>query len=64
MATITTIHGDMDESRLEKRVPEPVETDTETTSVVEYWLRGELVHRSVHIAFKQGLEGLSVTPSL
>lgn len=56
MALITTIYGDMDESLLEKREPDPVDNENETTRAVEYWLDGELVHRSVHIHLKRGLE--------
>ena len=57
---ITTTKGDMDESLLEKRVGS-VENDTETTSWVEYWLDGELVHRSVNMVLKRGVfaDGIS-----
>lgn len=49
--TVTTIHGDMDPSLLEKR--EGVfENDHERTTFVEYW---QLVHRSVHVTLKEGL---------
>jgi hypothetical protein len=41
----------MDESLLEKREGQS-DTDTETTEWVEYWLEGELVHRSVHVKLK------------
>ena len=51
---ITTTKGDMDESLLEKRVGS-VDNDTETTSWVEYWLDGELVHRSVNMVLKRGV---------
>ena len=51
---ITTTKGDMDEALLEKRVGS-VENDTETTSWVEYWLDGELVHRSVSMVLKRGV---------
>lgn len=51
---ITTTKGDMDESLLEKRVGS-VENDTETTTWVEYWLDGELVHRSVNMVLKRGV---------
>lgn len=55
MAEITTIHGLMDESLLEKKqyIEEAVEHDGQIT---EYWLNGELVHRSVHLFMKKGLE--------
>ena len=48
---ITTTHGDMDESLLEKREG-VVDDDREHTTWVEYWLAGELVHRSVHVTLK------------
>lgn len=51
---IVTIHGDMDESLLEKRVGTE-ETDTEVLTWTEYWYNNELVHRSVHMQLKQGL---------
>lgn len=51
---ITTTKGDMDESLLEKRVGS-VDNDTETTTWVEYWLDGELVHRSVNMVLKRGV---------
>ena len=51
---ITTTKGDMDEALLEKRVGS-IENDTETTSWVEYWLDGELVHRSVNMVLKRGV---------
>lgn len=59
---VTTTKGDMDDSLLEKREGS-VENDTETTSWVEYWLDGELVHRSVHMALKTSVfaDGISQT---
>ena len=48
---VTTIHGDMDDSLLDRRVYR-VETEDEATDVVEYWLDGEIVHRSVHVTLK------------
>lgn len=48
---ITTIYGDMDESKLLKQ--EGVhEDERERTSWVEYY---QLVHRSAHVTLKQGL---------
>jgi hypothetical protein len=57
---VTTTKGEMDDSLLEKREGS-VENDTETTSWVEYWLAGEMVHRSVHMALKRGVfaDGIS-----
>jgi cation transport regulator ChaC len=52
MGLITTTKGDMDESLLEKRVGN-VDNDHEYTTWVEYWLDGELVHRSVHVQLKK-----------
>ena len=45
---IDTIYGKMDEDKLEKRVVPQQGTD-EVTDIVatEYWLDGELVHRSL-----------------
>ena len=52
--------GEMDESLLEKREGS-LDNDTETTSWVEYWLDGEMVHRSVHMALKRSVfaDGIS-----
>jgi len=57
---ITTTKGEMDESLLEKREGS-LDNDTETTSWVEYWLNGEMVHRSVHMALKRSVfaDGIS-----
>jgi hypothetical protein len=57
---VTTTKGEMDDSLLEKREGS-IDTDTETTSWIEYWLEGELVHRSVHMALKRGVfaDGIS-----
>ena len=52
MALVTTTKGDMDDSLLEKREG-TVDNDNELTSWVEYWLDGELVHRSAHVTLKQ-----------
>jgi hypothetical protein len=57
---VNTTKGEMDDSLLEKREGS-VENDTETTSWVEYWLDGEMVHRSVNMALKRGVfaDGIS-----
>jgi hypothetical protein len=57
---VNTTKGEMDDSLLEKREGS-IENDTETTSWVEYWLDGEMVHRSVHMALKRGVfaDGIS-----
>jgi len=48
----------MDESLLEKREGS-VDNDNEYTTWVEYWLEGELVHRSAHVQLKKAV-GLKV----
>ena len=52
MPLITTTKGKMDEALLEKKEGF-VENDNEYTTWVEYWLDGEIVHRSVHVTLKQ-----------
>ena len=52
MATVFTTKGNMDESLLEKREG-TVDNDNELTTWVEYWLEGELVHRSAHVTLKK-----------
>ena len=52
MALIMTTKGEMDDSLLEKRVGEE-DNEHENIKWVEYWLDGELVHRSVDIVLKQ-----------
>jgi hypothetical protein len=52
MALITTTKGDMDESLLVKQEG-TVDNDNELTTWVEYWLDGELVHRSAHVTLKK-----------
>ena len=54
MALVTTTKGEMDESLLEKREGS-VDNDIEYTTWVEYWLGGELVHRSAHVALKKNV---------
>ena len=49
---VNTTKGEMDASLLEKREGS-IDTDNETTNWVEYWLEGELVHRSVHMTLKR-----------
>jgi len=53
----------MDVSLLEKREG-TTDTDNETTNWVEYWLEGELVHRSVHMTLKRNVTGEAVAQSL
>jgi len=51
MALVTTTKGEMDETILEKKEGF-VDNDVEYTTWVEYWLDGELVHRSAHVRLK------------
>ena len=60
---VTTTKGEMDVSLLEKREG-TTDNDNETTSWVEYWLEGELVHRSVDMTLKRNVTGEAVTQSL
>ena len=57
---VNTTKGEMDDSLLEKREGS-LDNDTETTSWIEYWLDGEMVHRSVHMALKRSVfaDGIS-----
>jgi len=48
----TTTKGELDVSLLEKREG-TVDNDNEHTTWVEYWLDGELVHRSAHVNLKK-----------
>ena len=49
---VTTTKGDMDDSLLEKQEG-TVDNENELTTWVEYWLDGELVHRSAHVTLKK-----------
>lgn len=60
---ITTTKGDMDDSLLEKRTGE-VDNDVEFTTWTEYWLAGELVHRSAHITLKQAVSAFGEAAAL
>jgi hypothetical protein len=51
MALVTTTKGEMDDSLLERR-DGSLDNDIEYTTWTEYWLDGELVHRSVHVNLK------------
>ena len=52
MALVTTTKGEMDDSLLVKQEGS-LDNDNETTTWVEYWLDGELVHRSAHVQLKK-----------
>jgi len=60
---VNTTKGEMDVSLLEKREGS-IDTDNEMTNWVEYWLEGELVHRSVHMTLKRNVTGEAVAQSL
>jgi len=60
---VNTTKGEMDDSLLEKREG-TIDTDNETTSWVEYWQMGELVHRSVHMTLKRNVTGEVVAQSI
>jgi len=49
---VTTTKGNMDDSLLEHRTGE-IDNENELTVWDEYWLDGELVHRSAHVTLKQ-----------
>jgi hypothetical protein len=48
---VNTTKGEMDTLLLEKREGS-VDNDIEYTTWTEYWLDGELVHRSAHVTLK------------
>jgi len=60
---VNTTKGEMDVSLLEKREGS-IDTDNETTNWVEYWLEGELVHRSVDMTLKRNVTGEAFAQSL
>jgi len=49
---VTTTKGEMDDSLLEKKEG-TIDNENELTTWVEYWLEGELVHRSAHVTLKK-----------
>lgn len=57
---ITTTYGEMEESLLEKKTGE-IDNEDEHTTWVEYYLKDELVHRSVHVTLKKNvtIEGVA-----
>ena len=62
MALITTTKGPMEEDLLWKRVG-TVEDDNEKTNWVEYWLDGELIHRSAHVELKHNVVAEAIAAS-
>ena len=63
MEYVTTTKGPMAKALLEKRTGE-VDNENEHTTWVEYWHEGELVHRSVDIRLKKGLDTLMEAANL
>jgi hypothetical protein len=59
---VNTTKGEMDDSLLEKREGS-LDNDNESTTWVEYWLDGELVHRSVHVALKKNVSSVAEAAS-
>ena len=59
---ITTTKGLMDEALLDKREG-TIDNDNETTTWIEYWLGGELVHRSAHVQLKRAVVAFGETAS-
>lgn len=55
---VTTTQGEMDDSLLKKKEGS-VDNDNENTTWVEYYLDGELVHRSAHVSLKRPLVSIS-----
>ena len=55
---VTTTQGEMDDSLLNKKEGS-VDNDNENTTWVEYYLNGELVHRSAHVSLKRPLVSIS-----
>ena len=55
---VTTTQGEMDDSLLNKKEGS-VDNDNENTTWVEYYLDGELVHRSAHVSLKKPLVSIS-----
>ena len=52
----------MDEALLDKREG-TIDNDNETTTWIEYWLGGELVHRSAHVQLKRAVVSFGETAS-
>ena len=54
MTMINTTKGQMDENLLEKKQGSE-ENENEVINWIEYWLDGELVHRSVNMHLKKNV---------
>lgn len=48
---VSTTKGSIDDSLLELKAGN-IDNDIECTDWTEYWLSGEMVHRSVHVRLK------------
>lgn len=60
---IQTTKGPMEEHLLEKKTG-TIDSENETINWIEYWLDGELVHRSVDMVLKKyTVSGLPVAAS-
>lgn len=60
---VQTTKGPMDENKLEKKTG-TIDNEAETINWVEYWLDGELVHRSVDMILKKyDVSGVPVAAS-
>ena len=51
---VTTTRGLVDDAEM-RRVETEFDDDNEHTTAVEFWIGDELVHRSVHVRLKKGL---------
>lgn len=54
---------EMDDSLLDKKTGE-VNNETEYTTWTEYYLNGELVHRSAHVRLKQNVAAEGIAAEL
>lgn len=63
MVMITTTKGLMDKKLLEKKA-EIHDDEEKTLQWIEYWFKDELVHRSVHIKLKRGVEMFPIAASV
>lgn len=62
MTMVNTTKGPMDTSLLEEKKG-TIDNENELTKWIEYWLDGELVHRSVHVHLKQSVVAESIAAS-
>jgi hypothetical protein len=60
---VFTTRGYLPKSSLEERTGE-IDNDVEFTTWVEYWLDGELVHRSAHVTLKRPVVAFGEAASL